>query len=54
MKTTKAARVALALMMLAGIPALAQDWPSKPVKVIVPFPPGGGTDTVPPPLTAKL
>src|SRR5687767_14333127 len=54
MKTTKAARVALALMMLAGIPALAQDWPSKPVKLIVPFPPGGGTDTVARPLAAKL
>lgn len=32
----------------------AQDWPAKPVKVIVPFPPGGGTDTVARPLTAKL
>jgi tripartite-type tricarboxylate transporter receptor subunit TctC len=34
--------------------ALAQDWPNKTVKVIVPFPPGGGTDTVARPLAAKL
>lgn len=39
---------------LAGAPVLAQDWPNKPVRVIVPFPPGGGTDTVARPLTAKL
>ena len=26
--------------------ASAQDWPTKPVRVIVPYPPGGGADTV--------
>jgi tripartite-type tricarboxylate transporter receptor subunit TctC len=45
----------LALCAAFG-PALvcAQDWPNRPVKVIVPFPPGGGTDTVARPLAAKL
>ena len=47
-------RLALAASLLAALPALAQDWPGKPVKVIVPFPPGGGTDTVARPIAAKL
>jgi tripartite-type tricarboxylate transporter receptor subunit TctC len=45
---------ALAATLLATTPLLAQDWPNKTVKVIVPFPPGGGTDTVARPLAAKL
>ena len=34
--------------------ALAQTWPERPVTVIVPFPPGGGTDAFARPLTAAL
>ena len=36
--------LALAPMLVAG--ALAQDYPSRPIKIIVGFPPGGGVDTV--------
>ena len=37
------ALIALALPLAAGA-AFAQAWPSKPITVIVPFPPGGPTD----------
>jgi len=34
------------LSVVAQAPALAQDWPTKPVRFIVPYPPGGGTDVI--------
>ena len=39
------ASAALAFALVAGL-AQAQDWPSKPIRMIVPYPPGGGTDIV--------
>ena len=35
-----------ALLCFAAAPSLAQSWPQKTVRFIVPFPPGGGTDVV--------
>ena len=32
-------------LLLSGA-ACAQDWPAKPVRFIVPYPPGGGTDVI--------
>ena len=42
--TTLRIRSCLAALLLAAVPALAQDYPNKPVKVIVPYAPGGGAD----------
>lgn len=41
-------RVIVALLALAGLaaPLHAQTWPARPIRMIVPFPPGGGTDFV--------
>ncbi len=40
----KILRLALALVVIGGGPALAQDWPTKPIKLVNGFPAGGGAD----------
>jgi tripartite-type tricarboxylate transporter receptor subunit TctC len=43
-----------AVAVLATAAALAQQWPSRPVKEIAPFPPGGFTDLVTRQVAARL
>jgi len=48
-------RVFVALFLsLATSLALAQPWPSKPIRWIVPFPAGGSTDTATRPVAERL
>jgi tripartite-type tricarboxylate transporter receptor subunit TctC len=36
----------MAVMALSGISATAQEFPNKPIRIVVPYSPGGGTDAV--------
>jgi tripartite-type tricarboxylate transporter receptor subunit TctC len=42
----KAILGALSLVFFAAHAVLAQSWPQKPMRLIVPFPPGGGNDLI--------
>ncbi|HXF66763.1 MAG TPA: tripartite tricarboxylate transporter substrate binding protein [Burkholderiales bacterium] len=46
MKRIRSFVAAAALAAPVLLPAQAQDYPVKPVRIIVPFPPGGGNDTI--------
>ncbi len=52
--TMHAARIAVAALAIAAGSACAQSWPAKPIRFIVPWPPGGGADVLARLLSPKL
>ena len=50
----RAQRLLVALLLLSAPIAFAQDWPARPVRLIVPFPAGGSTDVAARTLAERL
>ncbi|HVZ46595.1 MAG TPA: tripartite tricarboxylate transporter substrate binding protein [Ramlibacter sp.] len=54
MNFTRRALLALTAASFVASTAFAQAWPAKPIRVIVPFPAGGGTDVLTREVTGKM
>jgi tripartite-type tricarboxylate transporter receptor subunit TctC len=48
------AALLLVALLAAALPAVAQEWPAKPVRIVVAYPPGGGIDILGRQLAEKL
>src|SRR5918995_2602128 len=46
MRATVITAFAAVAVIAAGVPAQSQNYPSQTIKIVVPFPPGGGVDVV--------
>ena len=54
MTLTRRGAALTCLLGLISLPGLADTWPAKPIRMVVPFPAGGGTDIVARDVTQRI